>query len=140
MSHAWNGWFHIMCHTYGTCLPGDPKGFRTRDQREHVEGDYRNPPPKGKYDKRWQHSKDLMKRDPVYLNPAQQDRAVQEVVRSFRKWGIELRVLSIDPIHLHALARVIDGDPRHYMGLAKKESSAYMKRDGLAPDGGPWGV
>jgi hypothetical protein len=23
----WNDWYHIMTHTYGTWLPGDPKGF-----------------------------------------------------------------------------------------------------------------
>ena len=36
----WNDWYHVMCHTYGTWLPGDPKGFRTRHHREQVEGDY----------------------------------------------------------------------------------------------------
>jgi hypothetical protein len=33
-----------MGHTYGTWLPGDPKGFRTRHHREHIEGDYKKPP------------------------------------------------------------------------------------------------
>src|SRR5256885_1469584 len=82
---------------------------------------YRAPPPKGKYDHRWQHAKNSMTRDPVYLDEQQRARAVEEIVRSFRKWGIELRILSIDRIHLHALARVIDHNPVHYMGLAKKE-------------------
>ena len=129
-----------MGNTFGTWLPGDPKGFRTRHHREHVDGDYKNPPPKGKYDARWKRSKELMKRDPVYLTPAQRKRAVEEFVRSFKKWGIELRVLSIDRVHIHALGRLPDRNPRHYVGLAKKESSAYMKRDGLAPDGGLWAV
>jgi hypothetical protein len=136
----WNGWYHIMCHTYGTWLPGDPKGFRTRHHREHVDGDYKNPPPDGKYEKRWQRSKELMKREPVYLEMDQRQRAVKEFVRSFEKWGIELRIISIDRIHVHLLARVLDRNPRHYMGLAKKECSAYMKRDGLAPTGGLWAV
>lgn len=129
-----------MGHTYGTWLPGDPKGFRTRHHREHVDGDYKNPPPKGKYDRRWERAKQLMKRDPVYLNPDQRGRAVQEFVRAFAKWHVELRIISIDRIHLHALAQFVQGDPRHFVGLAKKECSAYMKRDGLAPDGGLWAV
>jgi len=124
-----------MGHTYGTWLPGDPKGFRTRHHREHVEGDYKNPPPKGKYDKLWQRSKDLMKRDPVYLAPEQRARAVLEFVRSFNKWNIPLRSISIDRIHLHALVQVTDHNPRHYVGLAKNECSAYIKLDGLAPPG-----
>ncbi len=65
--HPWNDWYHIMFHTYGTWLPGDPKGFRTRHHRGHVEGDYKNPPPPGTYDELWKRSKHLMKRDPVWL-------------------------------------------------------------------------
>ena len=70
----WNDWYHFMGHTYGTWLPGDPKGFRTRHHREHVEGDYKHPPPKGKYDARWERAKRLMKRDPVYLDEQQRER------------------------------------------------------------------
>ena len=136
----WNDWYHIMCHTYGTWLPGDPKGFRTRHHREHVDGDYKNPPPADTYDARWKHAKQIMKRDPVYLDQVQRSRAVEEIVKSFVKWGTELKILGIDRIHMHALARVPDLNPRHYMGLAKKECSAYMKRDGLAPLGGLWAV
>jgi hypothetical protein len=43
----WNHWYHCMGNTFGTWLPGSPKGFRTRHHREHVEGDYKHPPPKG---------------------------------------------------------------------------------------------
>src|SRR2546425_7588419 len=89
-------WFHVTTHTYGTWLPGDPRGFRTRHHREHVEGDYKNPPPKGAYDKLWQRSKDLMKRHPVYLTIPQRKRAAEEFARSFAKWNIPTRILSID--------------------------------------------
>jgi hypothetical protein len=127
-----------MCHTYGTWLPGDPKGFCTRHHREHVDGDYKNPPPTGAYGQLHERSKHLMARDAVYLSIAQRTRAVEEIVRSFLKWKIELKILAIDEVHLHALSKVVDHDPRRYMGLAKKECSAYMKRDGLAPAGGLW--
>jgi hypothetical protein len=139
-ARAWDHWFHVMFHTYGTWLPGDPRGFRTRHHRHHVEGDYKHPPPKGKYDRLWQRSKDLMKREAVYLTRQQRARAADEFVRSFGKWGIPLRILSIDRIHFHALARFFDNNPRHYVGLAKKECSADMKRDRLAAAGGLWGV
>src|SRR5258706_3182865 len=88
----WHDWYHVMGHTYGTWLPGDPKGFRTRHHREHVEGDYKHPPPKGKYDELWNRSKDLMKRDPVYLTPIQRERATEEIIRSLKKWGIRFRI------------------------------------------------
>src|SRR5947209_333889 len=104
----WNDWYHIMCHTYGTWLPGEAKGFRTRHHREHVSGNYRNPPLAGFYSTRLEHSKNLMTRAAVQLDKAQQRRAVEEIVKSFAKWGIELQALCIDRIHLHALSKVRD--------------------------------
>jgi hypothetical protein len=139
-SSPWQDWYRIMCHTYGTWLPGDGRGFRTRHHREHVEGDYKNPPPAGMFDGLHRSAQNSMKRDAVRLTAAQRQRAVEEIVRSFAKWQIELKILAITDIHLHALARVLDHNPRHYMGLAKKECSAYMKRAGLAPPGGLWAV
>jgi hypothetical protein len=139
-SYPWRDWYHIMCHTYGTWLPGDDNGFRTRHHREHVNGDYKSPPPAGKYAGLHQHAQSIMKRDEVRLNLLQRQRAVEEIAKSFAKWRIGLKILAVTEIHMHALSRVLDHNPRHYMGLAKKECSAYMKRDGLAPQGGLWAV
>lgn len=60
-----------MGHTYGTWLPWDGRGFRTRHHREHVDGDYRSPPPVGMYNGLRRHSKSSMKREPVHLDVAQ---------------------------------------------------------------------
>jgi hypothetical protein len=138
--HPWNDWYHCMCHTYGTWLPGDPKGFRTRHHREHIEGDYKNPPPPGKYEKRHRYAKSLMTRDPVYLNQRQQERALEEIVISLLRNDIPVRVVSLDRIHLHVLAQFLDHNPRKWMGIAKRESSHYLKRVNLAPVGGLWGT
>jgi REP element-mobilizing transposase RayT len=79
-----------------------------------------------------------MKRPPVYLTVRQRVRAVDEFLRSLQKRGIELVALSIDRVHFHVLARFPDHDPRHWIGIAKKESSHYLKQEGLAPVGGLW--
>jgi len=63
----WRNWYHCMGNTYGTWLPGDPKGFRTRHHDAHVEGDYRFPPPPGYYDALFERSHDLMPRDAVFI-------------------------------------------------------------------------
>ncbi len=137
---AWNGWYHVMGHTYGTWLPGDPRGFRTRRHREHIEGDYKNPPPEGKYDERHERARRSMKRDPVYLTREQRRRAVVIVSESLRKRKLDVIIIAIDRVHLHILARFPGHDPRKWVGIAKKESSAYMKQEGLAPEGGLWAV
>ncbi len=140
MGKPWNDWYHVMGHTYGTWLPGDPRGFRTRHHREHVEGDYKNPPPKDKYKLRYDRAKRLMKRDPVYLSIAQRSRAVQIFAECLGKRNIDVVIIAIDRIHWHVLAKFPDHNPRNWVGIAKKESSAYMKRESLAPAGGLWAV
>jgi hypothetical protein len=134
----WNNWYHCMGNTYGTWLPGDPRGFRTRHHREHVEGDYKNPPPKGIFDGLHKKSKSLMTRAPVFLTIEQRQHAVKEFSTSLLKRNIEVIALSIDRVHFHLLARFPDHNPRHWIGIAKKESSHYLKARGLAPAGGLW--
>ena len=134
----WDDWYHVMGHTYGTWLPGDPKGFRTRAHREHVEGDYRNPPPEGMYEGLYEHATGAMKREPVHLDRAQRQRALDEVVASLQRRRFELEVVSVDAIHLHGLVRCPDRDPKRWVGIAKKESSHYCKQTGHAPEGGIW--
>ena len=75
----WNGWYHVMDRTYGTWLPGDPRRFRTRHRRFHVEGDYRTHPPPGTHLELHDRSKRLMKRDPVFLDTVQRRRALEEL-------------------------------------------------------------
>lgn len=82
----WNNWYHCMGNTYGTWLPGDPRGFRTRHHREHVEGDYRDPPPKGQYDQRFTQSKQLLTRQPVHLSKELRPRVRDELIASLQKY------------------------------------------------------
>jgi hypothetical protein len=135
---AWNDWYHVMGHTYGTWLPGDPKGFRTRHHREHVEGDYRNPPPKGKYDGLHEAAKRAMKREPVFLDPEQRQRALEEMVASFQRRNMGLEAFAVGAIHFHGLLQCRDHYPKWWIGVAKKESSHYCKQTGHAPVGGLW--
>src|SRR6058998_795393 len=61
-------WYHVVLTTYGAWLYGDDRGFRTRHHREHVEGDYKNPPPRGKYRDQRDRSRKLLKQPPVVLD------------------------------------------------------------------------
>jgi hypothetical protein len=129
-----------MGHTYGTWLPGDRRGFRTRDHREHVEGDYKHPPPEGMYDATYARSRQLMKRDPIYLNVEQRLLIVRLLVESLQRRSFDVAVACVTDVHFHVLARFPDHNPRHWIGVAKKESSHYAKETHLAPNGGLWAV
>ena len=138
MARPWNDWYHVNVNTYGTWLRGSPLGFRERCHRRHVEGDYKCPPPKGKFDALWAQSKRLMKRRALYLHPEAVVVSRSLLWDSLAADGIEVVCLSIDCRHFHLLARFPDHRPRHWVGLAKGRSARELSRAGLLPEGGIW--
>jgi len=136
--HPWNDWYHCTAHTYGSWLRGDPRGWRARHHREHVEGDYKNPPPKGKYDALFEYSKSLMKRDPVRIDRELRQFVLDAIVDRLLERNIEVKVAALDGIHLHALICCPEHNPRHWIGLAKKHSSHLVRELELLPPGGLW--
>ena len=149
MCAAWRDWYHCVGNTYGTWLPGDPRGWHTREHRDHVEGDYTCPPPRGKYDTSHERSKRLMKRDAVTLYKDQQQIVLDVVAESLAFNEIPCPVISVSPTHAHVLARFVRGrrtssgklitDPaRHYFGIARKRASRRLSENGSIPRGGLW--
>lgn len=138
MGQPWNNWYHVNGNTYGTWLRGSALGFRSRHHRDHVEGDYKHPPPRGKYDVLKRQSKLLMTRAPVYLSPAASRLALLTMLRSFIDDGIEIICIAVDSHHYHILARFPDHNPRLWVGRAKGRSSRELSRLGLVVAGGAW--
>lgn len=164
----WNNWFHCIGSTYGTWVRGDPRGWRARHHREHVEGDYKNPPPAGTYDALHARSKKLMKRKEILLDAAQRLVACREMGQALLYHDIELIDLSVGAAHFHLIARftplhtsenpvinipalrgkienvdlyeMLKRVARHYVGLAKRHSAKALSKSGLAAPGGIWGV
>lgn len=137
---AWNHWYHVSGHTYGSWLRGDPRGWRARHHREHVEGDYRNPPPPGTYDTLLSKSKSLMKRAPVRLSPDAREVACEVFAEVLRFHQLEPLIVSVDVHHYHVLARFKDSQPRKWIGIAKKRSARSLSDSGLVEPGGVWAV
>jgi hypothetical protein len=146
MSDPWNNWFHCCGSTYGAWLRGDPRGWRARHHREHVDGDYKNPPPKGKYDKLYQYSKKLMKRKRIELTPEQREIACRLMVEALQFHNVQLIDLCVSKKHWHSLARfcpidqvrIWKRDPRHLMGIAKKHSARVMSDKEIVEREGVW--
>jgi len=122
---AWNGWYHVDGHTYGTWLPGDSRGWREKRHRKHVPGDYRDPPPPGFGADVLERSRREMKYPPVRFTPAQREVAGKAMVEKLARLGIEAIALSQDAVHYHILARFPDGQVRRPVGRAKKH--AYFR-------------
>src|ERR1700683_2150129 len=119
----WNDWSHVPIHVYGSWLRGDPRGWRARHHREHVEGDYKNPPPPKAFENEYRDSVASMTRPRVRIESDLRKFVLDAVVGKLTSDGIEVLIACVDASHLHLLARFTDGDPKHWIGRAKKHSS-----------------
>jgi REP element-mobilizing transposase RayT len=128
---AWNDWYHVQTNTYGTWLPGDPRGWREKRHRRHVDGDYRDPPPPGSGDALHRRAKSLLKKPPVWLDAAQRETVGRAVIEMLRSQEIDVLVVSMDSVHLHLLARFSDRQVRPRLGRAKKHACFRLREVGF---------
>lgn len=115
-------WFHLTSHTYGAWLPGDARGFRTRHHREHVEGDYKNPPPPGEYAERLARSRRLLVQEPVTLDPEWRPVVGAAVRDRLTGLGAEVLAVAMGATHLHVQARLPAQLARARLGYAKRHA------------------
>ncbi len=139
MPAPWNGWYHCTGNTYGTWLRGSDLGFRERHHRKHVEGDYRNPPPAGKYAHLKRQSIDLMTQPAVHLNDVERRIVLDAFVGSLKSDGVEVIAVAVDGHHFHVLLRCPERDPRQWVARAKGRSARRLIRDGRRT-GKVWGI
>src|SRR5438552_12784270 len=95
----WDHWYHLTAHTYGSWLRGDPRGWRSRHHREHVDGDYKHPPPEGRYDAQFARSKELMKRDPVKIHHDLRTFVLDKIIERLHQFAIQVTIASQDGVH-----------------------------------------
>ena len=138
MPSPWHHWYHCTTNTYGTWLPGDPRGWRTIHHRQHVEGDYHNPPPQGSQTSLHDAVRSSLKRDPVVLDDEAQSIVLRIALETLQRRSIPVAAAALDDHHLHIVMQTADDRPRHWLGLAKKTSSHTLKQHNLAPIGGVW--
>lgn len=155
---AWRNWYHAMASTYGSWLPGDPRGFRTRRHREHVEGDYKSPPAPRRYETRHADARRRLKRPTVVLGAVQRQIVLDEFRATLVDHDVSVIAIAVAATHLHVLAQfparpakptfierglrrtsAIDDPVRHLMGIAKQWSAKRLVREGHVASGPIWG-
>ncbi len=164
MATPWHNWWHCIGSTYGHWLRGDPRGWRTRHHREHVEGDYHHPPPPGTGADLLRGAQTAMQRPAVSLSVVERELVCVAMVERLLKLNVEVVVWVVTATHYHGLARfyplAIQGPgmampglckanalqdgrdpwPRHALGLAKKHASHRLRENGSVHVGGIWAV
>jgi hypothetical protein len=94
-------WQHVILTTYGSWLPGDPRGFRTRHHREHIVGDYKNPPPPGIYADRERRSRELLVQPLVILPPEWRPRVGRALWQELTRRETWLLAIAVAGQHTH---------------------------------------
>jgi hypothetical protein len=123
-------WYHVILTTYGAWLDGDARGFRTRHHREHVEGDYKNPPPPGKYADRERRSRESLKQEPVVLSKDLRPIVGAAPRERFEELGAMVLCVSVGGQHIHILVKTLGGAARDWSGLAKAHAWHIARRHG----------
>jgi hypothetical protein len=119
--------FHCTEHTYGQWLRGDSRGWRARHHREHVDGDYKNLPPAGMYDRLHAQSRRLMRRPPVEVHRRFRDIVLEAVIERLVEHRAEPLVAAFDGVHLHLVGWFPRRSPRLMMGIAKQFATRCLK-------------
>lgn len=123
-------WYHLILSTYGSWLPGDPRGFRTRHHRFHVEGDYKDPPPPGRYEKMHKQSQHSLRFAPVVLPPRFRSVLGQAVRERLERFGALVVCLAVTGQHLHVLAKMPFDRDQQWIATAKRHAWFEMRDHG----------
>jgi len=123
-------WWHLILTTRGSWLPGDPRGFRSREHRVHSSGDYKHRPPvdehAGLHHYQVQHSADAIR-----LTHPQQAEVGCSIIRKTDKQEITLAVLAVTSNHLHALVEIPHVDNPLVVMRTWKQTSSHRLRASL---------
>lgn len=131
-------WWLVTWTTYGTWLPGDPRGFQTWRGHRYV------PPPKRyakpaertyqsvEYETEHHLASKSMTQDPVHLMPDQRRIAVEAIVAQFAEMPIDPAILAVGGEHAHFLARFGAAKIRRTVGILKAAASRELHAAGTA--------
>ncbi|XAL98464.1 transposase [Phycisphaeraceae bacterium D3-23] len=100
-------WYHLIFNTRGSWLPGDPRGFRSRNHRKHSDGDYNSPPPAGQH--AGLHKLIRGKSKPAVTLPADLFETIgQAALDKSASQGHRILAIAVDAHHVHVLAELPD--------------------------------
>jgi hypothetical protein len=74
----------------------------------------------------------------VHLNVEQRRLCASFLAESLLRRRLDVVAVSVDSVHFHILARFIDARADHWIGVAKRETSHFVKVEGMCPPGGLW--
>ncbi|MFO0965246.1 MAG: hypothetical protein U0793_06630 [Gemmataceae bacterium] len=122
-------WRHIVISTVNSWLPGDARGFRTKEHKIHSSGDYKNPPPKGEHVGLWAFSKDISG-EPVVIPAAARPVAGKAILKKLRQLGHEVLAIAVAGMHAHLQVELPEDKPeaKQVIGQCKVAASHAIRQ------------
>ena len=116
-----------MINTRCSWLPGDERGFRSRDHRIHSSGDYKNPPPEDEHEGLREYNEE-QSGDPIVIPPDLRPVIGKAIVKNLLGRGHRTLAIAISEIHGHLLVELPDrvDEIKIIIGWAKQKSSAAV--------------
>jgi len=117
---SFDHWHHVTISAYGRWLPGDPHGWCERHHRRHVPAVYGEPsPPSLRNERLLEHSKQLLRHDPVTFFPPQRALLSGLLLETLEFLGMQALALSVGGEHCHLLVQIRDPSPKIVVGRIK---------------------
>lgn len=121
-------WYHVTFSTRNSWLPGDERGFRSKQHKLHSSGDHRNPPPKGEHAGLHRHAKSISG-NAVILDQAARRIVGRAIVDYLTKHQHEALVIAVGGMHVHMLVQLPENlrDAKRAIGNVKLSASMRLK-------------
>lgn len=120
-------WVHVTWGTYGTWLPGDPRGFHSRGHRIHSSGDYPHPPPVDQHRGLYEFSQRMLQESPVILDQEVREFLAGAIVSKLKSEELKWECLCVSATHVHILLMGLPHDLRANIGKLKRSSSHAVR-------------
>jgi len=117
-------WYHAQLWCYGQWLPGDRRGFRSRDHKLHSSGDYKHRPAEGEHSRLYRYTRPRLSQAPVTLSEPQRPVIGELARRWFEIKSYRLIAIAVGGVHTHLLAELPTGEEDATIGKLKRYCSA----------------
>ena len=120
-------WRHVVISTHNSWLPGDPRGFRSKDHKIHSSGDYKAPPPEGEHAGLHEYSKRISG-PPVVIPLALRAPIGRALLADLHKRDGRVLVVAVAGLHAHFLVELPEdlATVRQIVGRAKTAACHAM--------------
>lgn len=113
---------HVVLTFYGNWLPGDPRGWRSRNHRRHSSGDYKNPPPANEHRGLYERTRSQVTHS-VNLSREQRESIGERIIEFFDMRDERLLCLAVAATHTHLLCELPPDDRQQRRVIGSMKSS-----------------